>query len=326
MKNNIALCLFLICSLSCVSQEVDYLTIEGSNIWIREYPTTGDVIMKLNSGEICKVLKKDKKEVINGISDFWYKIDYKGQIGWVFGSQTSIKQGSIELSVKVDNAREFIEKVFDGYLRLRFEKGLNIKIIDKIIDGGGDENYTTILFEYKYSEKAPSLIFVSKTNAGDPTSFFYFKKTMNLNYLEKKIIDNSIVTYGGFDFVSLLFTKKEILVGIDSYTSINTTVGYKLDKSGVMIEIPQNEYFINKKTVALESFDFFESKSLKKIKGYISKNENITIISTNNKSYIYGGLFKIKSERGVLGWINLELHSDSRENKPKLKNIVTNIW
>ncbi|MEA3451309.1 MAG: SH3 domain-containing protein, partial [Bacteroidota bacterium] len=63
-----------------------FLFIEGNQIWIRKTPSTGKVIMKLNDGTKCKLLKKGKKETIKGITDYWYKIKYKEKKGWVFGS------------------------------------------------------------------------------------------------------------------------------------------------------------------------------------------------------------------------------------------------
>lgn len=62
--------LILFAFIQCTSQvsnssktDNNILTIEGNNIWIREYPSTGDVLFKLNNGSICKVLKKDKRAV-----------------------------------------------------------------------------------------------------------------------------------------------------------------------------------------------------------------------------------------------------------------------
>jgi len=69
-----------------------YLTIVGKDIWVRETPTDGEVVMKLNDGDKCKILEKGKQETIKGTSDNWYKIEFDGKQGWVFGSQTSVKQ------------------------------------------------------------------------------------------------------------------------------------------------------------------------------------------------------------------------------------------
>lgn len=75
------------------------LIVEVENAWIREYPTDGEVIAKLRTGTECVVLKKDKKETIKGKSDFWYKVNFNGKEGWIFGAQTSLKQKQKEYSI-----------------------------------------------------------------------------------------------------------------------------------------------------------------------------------------------------------------------------------
>ncbi len=47
--------------------------------------------MKLNTGDLCKILEKGKFEKIREMEDYWYKILFNGNTGWVFGSQTSAK-------------------------------------------------------------------------------------------------------------------------------------------------------------------------------------------------------------------------------------------
>jgi len=68
------------------------LEIIGKDIWIRNAPKTGDVVMKLNSGDVCKIVEIGIEETIKVKTDFWYKIEFNGKTGWVFGSQTSIKK------------------------------------------------------------------------------------------------------------------------------------------------------------------------------------------------------------------------------------------
>lgn len=67
------------------------LSIVGENIWVRSSPSTGDVVMKLNTGDKCEILEKGKFEEIRDMYDFWYKIRFNGQVGWVYGSQTNLK-------------------------------------------------------------------------------------------------------------------------------------------------------------------------------------------------------------------------------------------
>lgn len=87
-----------------------YLTIEGKDIWIRNKPETGNVIMKLNTGDKCILLEKGKEQNIRGHIDFWYKIIYRDTEGWVFGSQTSLKSGKVVLEAE---KRKKLEKTFN---------------------------------------------------------------------------------------------------------------------------------------------------------------------------------------------------------------------
>lgn len=79
-----------------VEDNVEYLVIQGKDIWIRDKPSVGDVIMKLQEGDSCIVLAKGDEETIREVTDYWYEINYRDKIGWVFGSQTTIKQISAD--------------------------------------------------------------------------------------------------------------------------------------------------------------------------------------------------------------------------------------
>lgn len=91
-----------------VENEKDYLTIVGNQIWVRSEPSTGDVVMKLDDGTKCIVVEKGKQETIKGTTDYWYKIEYEGQVGWVFGSQTSVSQNDDENVEKGDDLEAFL--------------------------------------------------------------------------------------------------------------------------------------------------------------------------------------------------------------------------
>ncbi len=82
----------------------DSLIIEGTRIWVREQPKTGKVVFTLDDGALCHILEKGEEQVIRGNKDFWYKIEYEGKVGWVFGSQSSIKQ-----KASIDNFEPFLE-------------------------------------------------------------------------------------------------------------------------------------------------------------------------------------------------------------------------
>lgn len=65
------------------------LTINGNGIWVRSKPVSGDVVMKLNEGNECIIHEKSELDTVKENVDYWYKIEFDNQQGWVFGSQTS---------------------------------------------------------------------------------------------------------------------------------------------------------------------------------------------------------------------------------------------
>lgn len=68
------------------------LIVTGNQIWVRNKPIDGEVVMKLDSGTVCEIIEKGQEQTVNGASDFWYKIKFKNKEGWIFGSQTSKNQ------------------------------------------------------------------------------------------------------------------------------------------------------------------------------------------------------------------------------------------
>ncbi len=68
----------------------EYLIIHGKDIWVRDVPTTGKVVIKLNEGDKCQILEKGKLESVKGRPDYWYKVNFYNNQGWVFGSQTDL--------------------------------------------------------------------------------------------------------------------------------------------------------------------------------------------------------------------------------------------
>ena len=72
-------------------QEQEELVIRGKDIWVRDKAATGNVAMMLNEGDRCRILGKGDFEIIRGMPDFWYRIEYGSREGWVFGSQTDQK-------------------------------------------------------------------------------------------------------------------------------------------------------------------------------------------------------------------------------------------
>jgi len=93
---------------SVLSEE--FLTIYGKDIWVRDEPGTGKVIMKLNEEDQCKVIRHKQFEIIRGQGGYWYEIEVNNQRGWVFGTQTSLghEVQPREFSTLADIANAFV--------------------------------------------------------------------------------------------------------------------------------------------------------------------------------------------------------------------------
>jgi SH3 domain-containing protein len=89
------------------------LVISGNKIWVREQPKTGKLAFTLDDGAVCTVLEKGEAQEIRGLKDYWYKIEYEGKVGWVFGSQTSKKQMASENSFE-SFVKAFLQTCFYG--------------------------------------------------------------------------------------------------------------------------------------------------------------------------------------------------------------------
>ncbi len=123
---------------------IDTLVIEGENIWIRSEPKTGDVILKLNTDSKCYVLEKGEKQTIRENTDFWYKIDYLGKEGWVFGSQTSLKQ------LENENFEDFFSRFISDLIDAEY-KAVDLKQYISPIHG---TDYTCFIYT---SESIPDM-------------------------------------------------------------------------------------------------------------------------------------------------------------------------
>lgn len=80
---------------SSIGAEVDVpkLYITSDKVTIHTTPATqnDNVLTSLKEGDMCVVLEKGSVEAIAETEDFWYKVDYEGQEGWVFGYYTSMR-------------------------------------------------------------------------------------------------------------------------------------------------------------------------------------------------------------------------------------------
>jgi hypothetical protein len=88
------------------------LIINGNDIWIRNMPYNGEVTFKLNQGDRCKIIEKGQKDQVNNIFDFWYRIEFNGKSGWVFGSQTNKNTNE---SIVVNDFNAFLKEFAKDY-------------------------------------------------------------------------------------------------------------------------------------------------------------------------------------------------------------------
>ncbi len=123
MKKSGLLVIFLLLVHLNFAQIPKNLVIEGNRIWIREYPKTGKVVFTLDEGSLCKVLEKGEEQIIRGNQDFWYKIEYEEKVGWVFGSQSNIKQ-----KASINNFQPFLDYFLQKNV---YENNLNQLIYSK---------------------------------------------------------------------------------------------------------------------------------------------------------------------------------------------------
>ena len=67
--------------------------VSDNTINLKQTPSTPSIVVRgLSNGQVCKILEKGKKATVSGKTDYWYKVSAEGDIGWVFGSFTSIHQ------------------------------------------------------------------------------------------------------------------------------------------------------------------------------------------------------------------------------------------
>lgn len=67
------------------------LGIKTTVVNVRSKPsTTSDILFQVIKGDICNIIEQgDSLEEINGNTDRWFKINFDGQEGWVFGYHTT---------------------------------------------------------------------------------------------------------------------------------------------------------------------------------------------------------------------------------------------
>jgi uncharacterized protein YgiM (DUF1202 family) len=119
---------------------------------VRSQPSlNATVLEKLKQLDKATVLEKGKSDVIDGITDFWYKVKTSNNIvGWVFGHLTSLKQAGQQTVIKkftYSGMGDDFHLIFED---LDFGYGRNNPACDKLYKGDDmspDSTYLNKKFE-----------------------------------------------------------------------------------------------------------------------------------------------------------------------------------
>ena len=128
-------------SSNTTNSNANYAKIIGNSIWVRSSPRNGNVIMKLNNNTECKIIGNCCEETIGGKKSLWYKIEYNGKTGWVFGSQLQLINKANNVEKKSSNPTNSggtgwaVINDSDGWSNVRSSQSKSSSILFKIYDG-----------------------------------------------------------------------------------------------------------------------------------------------------------------------------------------------
>lgn len=137
--------------------------------------TSSEILVLLKQFEEVNVLSRGKKDVINGITDYWYKVSYeRGKSGYVFGEYTSLK-----LSGQKKITASFTECVMGDLFHLMFGdydfgEGNNNLMGYELCITDSNSDFEEEIANPKYKGKKFELIIndlVSKTYCDPPDNY-----------------------------------------------------------------------------------------------------------------------------------------------------------
>jgi hypothetical protein len=67
------------------------LTIKADTVRALYYPNTGKAVMTLVKGNVCKITRTGRYDVLDGKGNFWIRVEHMGGRGWIFGGYTSLE-------------------------------------------------------------------------------------------------------------------------------------------------------------------------------------------------------------------------------------------
>lgn len=137
--------------------------------------TTSEILVLLKQFDEVNVLSRGKKDVINGITDYWYKISYeRGKAGYVFGEYTSLKlsgQKIIAVSFTDCVMGDLFHLMFDDY---DFGEGKNNLMGYELCITDPNSDFDDEIANPKYIGKKFELVIndlVSKTYCDPPDNY-----------------------------------------------------------------------------------------------------------------------------------------------------------
>lgn len=213
------------------------------------------------------------------------------------------------------------------HINIKYEKGLNIKVINKVLVQE-EEMSSKVLFEYYYSKNADPLTFISVFAAGDPNGIYVINKRIDFNDLRKQVTENycpESCVLNELDPLNITLRKDGLFVKTSYDTSMNTVIKYVIDGDKYK-ECVQDFHYIGKKTKSMDSFEIFNTKDLKISIGRVAVDEEFEIVLCDYKAFSIGGVFLIKTKDNILGWMNINMRQGNFDNKPKLEGIETYTW
>ncbi len=204
--------------------EEDFLTIKGNQIWVRSEPTTGEVVLKLDDGTKCKLIEKGEEETIKGVTDFWYKIEFEGKQGWVFGSQTNLSKNEVVEYTVEEEIELFITDFINA---VNSNTGLSKYFVNdsvfKIYNPGAfpyvtTQHYSEIIDYFKGYKKG-KIIFTDNLPVFDMNLYQYKEKGI---YISTKNIDEELKSV--WELQSEIYIEKP--KNLTDYSEIKTNISY----------------------------------------------------------------------------------------------------
>lgn len=255
----------------------------GDNIWVRNSPTNGDVVMYLENNTEVKLLGYCCNESIRGKNNYWYKVELEGKRGWVFGSQLRFIDNKFD-KVKTPPKKEIKDYFSSAYYRnivsywsfngnINAQKGNSFyKSSSYSVDFGYDRfgNYNS---SYNDSKKLSSSLGLSSFGNNDFSLSFWINSSAYGDKKIFKIIDSddkyiSVDLQDGEIILSLTTPGKYWGTNTNKYSSSNSISGNRWNHVLISFNFNPNS-------------DDFSSKVF--INGRVSEDSRRMLNSTNFK-------------------------------------------